>query len=193
MTRPLEETNSAPPPLPEVAYYYPEPYWLVHEGDRAKTLLLFFDEIAILLPRYMRGRPEAADPTLAGPLSERGLLRILEPEQFVDQAVTEALASAMVELIVEGAFDDLERPRFYAELSRSRMGWDADVELADMLIDELRARDLARPSEDGLPYRFTPPSAKQSSSSWPNSPERLADVTASICTLSRTRGWRWTG
>jgi hypothetical protein len=62
----------------------------------------------------------AADPVLAGPLVERGLLRILEPETFVDQEVTEALISAVTELVTGGAFDDLERPKFgYAELSLS--------------------------------------------------------------------------
>jgi hypothetical protein len=101
--------DSSAAPLPEAAYYYPEPYWGLGGGDWMKTLLLFFDEIVILLPRYMTGRPEAADPVLAGPLREQGLLRILEPEVFVDRAVTESLASAMVELLTTGAFDDLPR------------------------------------------------------------------------------------
>jgi hypothetical protein len=51
----------------ETAYYYPEPYWPARHSDWAKSLLLFFDDIAILLPRYMRGREDAADPTLAQP------------------------------------------------------------------------------------------------------------------------------
>lgn len=46
----------------EIAYYYPEPYWLSDEGGWVKSLLLFFDEIAILLPSYMRGRHIRADP-----------------------------------------------------------------------------------------------------------------------------------
>ena len=56
-------------PLPNLAYYYPEPYWLIEidEGDAIKNLLLFFDGIAILLPRYMKGRERAADPILASP------------------------------------------------------------------------------------------------------------------------------
>jgi hypothetical protein len=36
--------------LSELAYYYPEPYWLAHEGSWIKSLLLFFDGVAILLP-----------------------------------------------------------------------------------------------------------------------------------------------
>jgi hypothetical protein len=142
-----------------------------------KTLLLFFDEIAILLPRYMRGRAEAADPVLAGPLSESGLLRVLEPEQFVDQAVTDSLASAVVKLIVAGAFDDLPRPQHYAELSRSRMGWDADVELAQMLIEELQTRDLARPSQDGV--------------SVPLHPVVRQTVLVILAQLARAAGRRW--
>lgn len=110
----------------EVAYYYLEPYWSISEVDSLKTLLLFFDQIAILLPRYMKGRETAADPVLAGPLHEHGLLRVLEPEVFIDQPMTEELTEVMVELITGGAFDDLEKTGHYAELSRSRMGWDSD-------------------------------------------------------------------
>jgi hypothetical protein len=144
-------------PIPDLAYYYPEPYWQFDEADIMKSLLLFFDGIAILLPRYMRGRESDADPILASPLREMGLLRILEPETFVDQQVTEALISALTELITEGAFDKLKHPKYgYAELSHSRIGWDADVQLSKMIIDELAARDLARPSEDGVSVPLHP-------------------------------------
>jgi hypothetical protein len=142
---------------PEFAYYYPEPYWRAGEIDPIKNLLLFFDGIAILLPRYMLGRETAADPILAGPLREQGLLRILEPETFVDQVVTEHLITAVIQLVTAGAFDDLERPQYgYAELSRSRMGWDADVELSQMITEELISRDLARPTEDGVSIPLHP-------------------------------------
>lgn len=134
---------------PEVAYYYPAPYWAYREVDLVKPLLLFFDEIAILRPRYMHGIERLADPVLAGPLQDLGLLRVLEPESFVDQTMTEDLATALVHLITEGAFDSLDRSKHFQELSQSRMGWNADVDLAAMLVEELVARDLARPSQDG--------------------------------------------
>jgi hypothetical protein len=144
-------------PIADLAYYYPQPYWGAGESDDMKNLLLFFDGIAILLPRYMAGRETAADPVVAGPLQEQGLLRILEPETFVDQQATEALIAAVTDLITQGAFDDLERPEWgYAELSRSRMGWDADVELSEMITEELIARDLARPSQDGVSVPLHP-------------------------------------
>ena len=78
-------------PPRETAYYYPEPYWLVRESGWIKSLLLFFDEVAILLPEYMRRRHLAADPTLAEPLEDRGLLRVLAPEWFVDETATTKL------------------------------------------------------------------------------------------------------
>jgi hypothetical protein len=144
-------------PITDLAYYYPQPYWAGGESDEMKNLLLFFDGIAILLPGYMSGRETAADPVVAGPLREKGLLRILEPEEFVDQKATEALIAAVTKLITEGAFDDLERPKYgYAELSRSRMGWDADVELSEMITEELISRDLARPSEDEVSVPLHP-------------------------------------
>ena len=51
-----------------------------HHDDWIKTMILFFDGIGILLPDYLKGKPERADPAIAIPLREQGLLHILEPE-----------------------------------------------------------------------------------------------------------------
>lgn len=151
----LVVTPDAPP---ETAYYYPEPYWLAHEGGWIKNLLLFFDEVAILLPRYMRGRNVTADPTLAGPLEDRGLLRVLEPERFVDEEATTRLTDMVQWLIEEKAFDDLPPvpPRALAELSMSRMGYIAIREAADRVYEALAARGLAVPSEDEVSIPMHP-------------------------------------
>lgn len=122
-----------------------------------KSLLLFFDRVAILLPDYMYGRHIFADPALVELLEDRGLLQILDPKSWVDQKLTEELATIIVELLTAGAFDDLpDVPGGYHELSYSRMGYGADVELADMLVEELQARGLARPSEDGVSVPLHP-------------------------------------
>ena len=91
----------------DTAYYYPAPYWRAREGDWIKSLLLFFDKVAILLPDYMWGRHTDADPTLAGPLEERGLLRVLEPNEWFDAEVLDKLADIMVELLAGGVFNGL--------------------------------------------------------------------------------------
>lgn len=143
--------------MPDLAYYYPAPFWVTGESDKLKNLLLFFDGLAILLPRYMAGRETAADPYLAGPLREMGLLTVLEPETFVDRPVTEALIRALTELITSGAFDELDHPKHvYRELSHSRLGSHDDRQLSEMIIDELVRRDLARPSEDGVSVPMHP-------------------------------------
>ena len=142
--------------LRDVAYYFPEPHWYGRDVDWLKGLLLFFDEIAILQPRYMSGRELAADPVLAGPLQERGLLRVLRPETFIDKAMTKSLTKSMTRLVELGVFDDLDRPPNYRELSASRIGWDADIELASDFAELLRSRDLARPPEDGASLPMHP-------------------------------------
>ncbi len=96
-----DEVDAVPP---ELAYYFPDPYWLAHEAGWIKSLLLFFDGVATLLPDYMRGRQFVADPELAEPLENLGLLHVLEPEVFVDAALSQKLAEYMIELIDSGAF-----------------------------------------------------------------------------------------
>lgn len=141
---------------PEVAYYHRAPFWRSAEGDWIKTLLLFFDQVAILLPSYMYGRHTAADPTLAEPLEERGLLQILDPADWVDETMVEQLAEMMVGLLEAGAFDGLATDCRFAELSNARMGYHVDVRLADMLVGKLKERDLARPSKDGVSVPLHP-------------------------------------
>ncbi|HXG26527.1 MAG TPA: hypothetical protein VNL94_06720 [Candidatus Binatia bacterium] len=140
----------------EVAYYYPQPFWDMRESDSLKSLLLFFDRIAILLPRYMHGREILADPVFAGPLERQGLLEVLEPETFVDKEVAEALRESVLGLIEAGAFDGLDKKVYYQELSYSRMGWSADVDLGKSLVKVLAKRGLAKKSEDGVSVPLHP-------------------------------------
>ena len=67
----------------------------------------------------MYGRHTQADHALSGPLEERGLLRVIEPKDWVDSEVTEKLAEVIVELLTNGAFDQLPQADYFAELSQS--------------------------------------------------------------------------
>ncbi|MYE07990.1 MAG: hypothetical protein F4138_08155 [Acidimicrobiia bacterium] len=102
---------------PDVAYYYPAPYWGEYDSGWVKSLLLFFDQLSILLPGYMYGRHAAADPSMVIPLEERGLLKILEPNDWIDEETAERLAEVIVELLTSGAFDDLTEDVHFQELS----------------------------------------------------------------------------
>ena len=140
----------------DTAYYYPAPYWSLEDRGWIKSLLLFFDDIAILLPDYMYGRHKVADPILVESIEERGLLRVLEPKTWVDEEMTSKLAEIIVELLTNGTFDELPQEKYFAELSQSRIGYGADVDLANFLVDELQAKGLARPSEDGVSIPLHP-------------------------------------
>ena len=140
----------------DVGYYYPEPFWRTQESGWIKTLLLFFDQVAILLPRYMYGWHHAADFTLAAPLEERGLLVVLEPEAWVDEKIATKLGETLVDLLTNGAFDELPKVERFQELSMSRIGYGADVDLADFVVEELKAKNLARSTEDGASIPLHP-------------------------------------
>lgn len=142
--------------MSDTAYFYPAPYWTLRESEWIKSLLLFFDDIATLLPDYMYGRHVAADPVLAAPLEERGLLRVLEPKDWIDQETATRLADIIVDMLTNGVFDDLPATEYFAELSQSRIGYGADVDLASFLVEELQARGLAKPSEDGVSIPLHP-------------------------------------
>ena len=141
---------------PDVAYYYPATFWHPDENGWIKSLLLFFDRISILLPGYMYGRPHVLNPALVEPLEDLHLLQILDPNDWVDDKMATELTEAMTGLLSNGVFDDLPDPRYFAELSQSRIGYGANVDLAEALVEELKARGLARDSEDGVSIPLHP-------------------------------------
>ena len=87
------------------AFYYPGVIW--HDASWVKSLALFFDEIALLVPDYMRDRPQLLDPAIVAGLEEASLLRILSPESLVDDSAAEGLASALGDIIASGVLDEL--------------------------------------------------------------------------------------
>ena len=139
----------------EVAFYYPGWFW--DSSSSVKNLLLFFDGVALLVPEYMRGRAESIEPEMATPLLDAGVLHILEPETIVDKPATEKLTEALTNIITSGALDSLatEKTRFH-ELSYSRLGAFGDIGLAEMILEELKARELARDTEDGASIPMHP-------------------------------------
>ncbi len=140
----------------DVAYYYPAPFWGMGQDGWVKSLLLFFDKISILLPGYMYGRHHFADPVLAELLEDQGLLEVLEPTKWIDHDMAKKLAETVSGLLANGLFDELPRDVHFAELSRSRIGYGADVDLAESLVSELQAKQLAKPSEDGVSVPLHP-------------------------------------
>src|SRR6266550_933616 len=105
----------------ELAFYYPNPIWT--NGDWIKNLILFFDGIALLVPRYMKGRIEEVDPAIVAGLKQQNLLHIIEPEKAVDKEASKALSAVLTDIIASGALDPLAKDRTaFHELSMSRLG-----------------------------------------------------------------------
>jgi hypothetical protein len=141
--------------LHDVAYYH-EPYWFEGAIDWLKSLLLFFDGVAVLVPDEMRDVPLLTDPVLAQPLADQGLLVRLSPEELVDQTAAEAIADLLRTMLDAAEFDDLDRTTHFAELSNSRLGGGPDVQIEKPILDELVARGLARPSVDNFSVPLHP-------------------------------------
>jgi hypothetical protein len=131
-----------------LAFYYPGPVW--HSSDWVKNLILFFDGIALLVPDYIKDKPDIIDPSITAGLRK-------EPEKIVDKAATLKLARAMSDIIASGVFDKLakEKTEFH-ELSFSRLGGYGDADLAESILRALKDKGLARDSEDGLSIPMHP-------------------------------------
>ena len=119
--------------------------------------MLFFDGIALLVPDYMKERPEQIDRPIVVGLRERGLLEIIEPEKAVDKSSTEQLASTLSDIIASGVLDELStKDTSFHEISMSRLGSYGDRGLFNMIFEELKNRGLARDSEDGVSVPMHP-------------------------------------
>lgn len=162
---------------PETAYYYPEWHWEPEEHGWIKSLLLFFDEIALLVPNFKSWEPAAQDPILTGPLIDMGLVRMIEPESFVDHEMTEELVSILMTFLGNGVFDNLPEVDSFPTLSRSRAGFPGYTTVAEEALRIFAEKGLARPSEDGW--------------SIPMHPTVRTSYLTILAQLSRAHGRRW--
>ena len=139
----------------ELGFYYPGQYW--HDADWIKNLVLFFDGIAMLIPKYMPDEASFDDYPIVSALKEHELFTVVRPEEAVSATETERLRKALADVIETGRLDHLVREgredassTYFASLSMSRLGYDGDPQLAEAIFQELKERGLARDSEDGV-------------------------------------------
>lgn len=132
---------------PDIAMYYPRAFWT--NGNWIKNLTLFFDGIGILVPKEMNEEIDMFDPAIVSGLKEHNLLHVIEPNKAIDSEVSEQLASILTDIIVSGALDELAQDKSdFGILYRSKLGFGPEMELAQMIIDELKRRGLAKGSEN---------------------------------------------
>jgi hypothetical protein len=73
-------------PLPEFAHYFGDWVWRSDLTGWVKSLLLFFDGIAVAVPFRVANFLFQSEPYLAQPLIEKGLLRNFAPELWLPEA-----------------------------------------------------------------------------------------------------------
>ncbi|ESQ16514.1 MAG: hypothetical protein N838_15270 [Thiohalocapsa sp. PB-PSB1] len=134
----------------DFAFYYPGHLW--RSSDWVKTMLLYFDSLALLVPNHEHNDLERRFPEIAIPLMEQGLLQTIVPEEQVDATATQQLADALLPIIDSDALDDLDRSESaFSSFSRSRLVFAGDEEIAHPLHGALKARGLA---QDGGEFSF---------------------------------------
>lgn len=141
-------------PLRQLAFFY-EPFWRSGAAATIKTLLLFFDGIALTVPEYAWGAPLAADPALEM-LEDQGLLVRLSPEFLIDTTTAESLARVLVELLTAGAFGNLDRKLLHRRVSALPMGARVEPLLTENLLAELAEHGLATQGLGGAPVSVHP-------------------------------------
>ena len=148
----VEQTSTM---KPDVAFYYPGQY--LYDLDWIKNIVCFFDGVAMLIPGYMADHHTLDDYSIISALKDHGLFHVIRPEKMIDEAATEQLATAFVEIVSSGRLDHLSAPSqkeslqsSFGSLSMSRMGYNGDPELANLIFQELKSRGLAEDSEDGV-------------------------------------------
>jgi hypothetical protein len=121
--------------------------WPEADLDWVKTLLLFFDGIALFMPQSLVNKVVETDPYLAQPLAARGLLTNLDPDEILDQETSQIIISIVDRLVtanpsaVHRMGFEIERWEF--DLTSSHLGAFANPAGVQRVLNELRNRGLA--------------------------------------------------
>ena len=83
----------------EYAYYFSDWIWSGGSTDFMKSMLLFFDGLALALPPELATELIERDPILATPLAEKGLLVNFDPTVQLDAVTADRLANTLTELL----------------------------------------------------------------------------------------------
>lgn len=140
----------------DVAHVYPWASWDQPTEVCLKALLLFFDGVSALLPKYEWKRTRM-ETELTGLMVEQGLLTLLDPAVTVSQEVAVPLADEVMRLVDTGLFDGsrkaLRNNTTFVDpegvpVLREKFGAAGDADLAQFMIDLLTEAGLAGVDED---------------------------------------------
>ncbi|MBZ6142477.1 hypothetical protein [Streptomyces olivaceus] len=126
---------------PELAHYYPGWIWDAQSVGALKSLLLFFDGFALLLPEDHFQAAVTHEAELAQPLQEAGLLHNFEPTTWLDADTAQIIRRAAILSRPEGSSPgSITSGHFSRSMSISTMHMAsvaADFPTADRIVDEM--------------------------------------------------------
>jgi len=94
-------SSAAIPDVEDYAYYVSDWIWPSQRVDLMKSMLLFFDKIALALPENLADETINRDPILAVPLAEKGLLVNIDPSEILDTQTAKRLAKTLTSLVAK--------------------------------------------------------------------------------------------
>ncbi|WP_432198416.1 hypothetical protein [Streptomyces sp. bgisy027] len=135
---------------PELAHYYPGWIWDAQSVGELKSLLLFFDGFALLLPEEHFQAAVTHEAELAQPLQEAGLLHNFEPRTWLDADTAQIIRRAAIRSRPEGSSSgSITSRHFSGPVSISMGHMAADPPTADRIVDEmLRSGTIIRRRPD---------------------------------------------
>ena len=143
---------------PDFAFYYPGQHW--RDVGWIKNLICFFDGIAMLIPYDMPNPLHIDDDPVTWALEEHQLIRVIRPEEIIDEKATKALAKSLDEIIYYGRLDHLMKggtknikKANFEDLAKVKLGIHIDKELANSIFQTLYSKGLAYDLEDGVSIR----------------------------------------
>jgi hypothetical protein len=95
----LETSDSGVPSVTDLGYYYSDWIWGERSINFMKSMLLFFDGLALALPSHLAAEVIDRDPVLAAPLAEKELLVNFDPVSTLDANAAERLATTLTEVV----------------------------------------------------------------------------------------------
>ena len=144
---------------PDFAFYYPGQHW--RDVDWIKNLICFFDGIAMLVPYGMPNPLRIDDDPVTWALEDHELIRVIRPEEVIDEKATEALAEAFGEIITSGRLDHLTQGHAkntiktdFEALAKAKLGVHIDQKLANSIFQTLYSKGLAYDTGDGVSVRM---------------------------------------
>src|SRR5215467_2545728 len=83
----------------DFGYYVSDWIWPPDRTDLMKSMLLFFDGLALALPPDLAAETVDRDPILATPLADRGMLVNFDPSLAIDADTAELLVRTLEKLV----------------------------------------------------------------------------------------------